>query len=95
MSPSSVAATTAPTTDDTALSETAASADASNGDGDPTAYTPAAAYTTSNKWTMPRHARYENHLCYLVVFVHRRGLLGARYPKGTTFTRDQLLQIKL
>ena len=29
-----------------------------------------------------------------MAFVHCRGLLGVRYPEGTTFTQDQLLQIK-
>ena len=43
-------------------------------------------------WRMPRHPTYEHHLCRFMTFVHNQPF--ERYPKGTTFSQEQLLQIK-
>ena len=52
---------------------------------------PAEAHDVSTKWEMPRHETYEPHLRSLMMFVHRH---PDPYPKGTTFTKDQLLQLQ-
>lgn len=62
--------------------------------GGPTVYVPAvaaAAYATGDGYTMPQHEKYEHYLCAFMAFIHQRDV---RYPKGTTFTRDQLLEIQ-
>ena len=51
-----------------------------------------AAYQIDNAWSMARHTSYENNLCDLMAFAHNRDF--RRYSKGTTFNRDQLLQLK-
>ena len=48
-------------------------------------------YELNSEWTMPRNKAYETHLRKLMTFVHRR---KRGYPAGTTFTRDQLLQLQ-
>ena len=56
------------------------------------AYTPVGtAYVADNSWVMPRNDKYENYLCHFMGFVHGR---GSRYPKDTTFTREQLLELQ-
>ena len=51
-----------------------------------------AAYQIDNEWSMARHSSYENSLCNLMAFAHNRDF--RRYPKGRTFSREQLLQLK-
>jgi hypothetical protein len=53
----------------------------------PTAF----AFAVSDLWSMPRNEKYEHHLCHFMGFVHGR---SSRYPKGTTFTRSQLLELQ-
>ena len=43
-------------------------------------------------WRMPRHPTYEHPLCRFMAFVHNQPF--ERDPKGTTFSQEQLLQIK-
>ena len=47
-------------------------------------------YKLNSEWTMPRNKAYETHLRKLMTFVHQH---KRDYPAGTTFTRDQLLQL--
>ena len=57
----------------------------------PAAYAPRrSAYQAGDNWIMPMKAKYEGYLCHFMAFIHS---LPERYPKGTTFTRAQLLQI--
>lgn len=56
----------------------------------PTAY----AYELTTQWQMPRNPKYEGSLRAFMTFVHRLQPPGTTYPKDTTFTREQLLQIK-
>lgn len=49
------------------------------------------AFEIDEAWEMPRNAKYEGMLCDLMTFLHGR---PEKYAKGTTFTRDALLQIK-
>jgi hypothetical protein len=51
-----------------------------------------AAFEVVNAWTIPRNVTYEHSLCNLMAYAHNREF--ARYPKGTLFTREQLLQLK-
>ena len=51
-----------------------------------------AAFEVNEVWTMPRHPTYEHPLCRFMAFVHNRPF--ERYTKGSTFTKEQLLQIK-
>ena len=53
----------------------------------------ATAYTINTTWSMPRRAAYEPHLRSLMSFVHGRPEIDP-YPKDTTFTRNQLLQLQ-
>ena len=51
-----------------------------------------AVFEVGNTWSMPRNNTYEHTLCDLMAFAHNRDF--TRYPKGTIFTREQLLQFK-
>ena len=53
---------------------------------------PHASFAVNDVWIMPRHPTYEHPLCRFMAFVHDRPF--ERYTKGTTFSREQLLQIK-
>ena len=66
--------------------------DADTPDGrNPPANPPAAvAFAVSDSWSMPRNEKYEHYLCHFMGFVHGR---SSRYPKGTVFTRSQLLEL--
>lgn len=48
-------------------------------------------YTLHDEWTMPRHETYEYFLRPFFQYVHRR---DGPYPKGTTFSKGQFLQIQ-
>ena len=50
------------------------------------------AFTNNEQWTMPRNSKYEDTLCYLMAFAHNRDF--PRYKKGTTFSREELLELK-
>ena len=43
-------------------------------------------------WTISRNPLYEHTLCRFMAYVHNQPF--ERYPKGTTFSREQLIQIK-
>lgn len=71
---------------------TADNVGASVDDVTPIAYdTTTTAYTANASWSMRRNEKYENYLCHFMGYVHQK---GGRYSKGTTFTREQLLQIR-
>jgi hypothetical protein len=40
---------------------------------------------------MPRHGTYEGALCHFMAFVHQR---TEPYPKDTTFTYEQFMQLQ-
>lgn len=48
-------------------------------------------YDLHDEWTMPRHENYEYFLRPFFQYVHRR---DQPYPKGTIFSKGQLLQIQ-
>ena len=50
------------------------------------------AFEVNAVWRMPRHPTYEHPLCRFIAFVHNQPF--ERYPKGTAFSQEQLLQIK-
>ena len=49
------------------------------------------AYAIDPSWSMPRNKKYESRLLELMQYVHQR---VEPYEKGTTFTREQLLELK-
>jgi hypothetical protein len=49
-------------------------------------------YALQDEWMMPRHKTYKYALRPFFQYVHRR---DAPYPKGTTFSKGQFLQIQL
>ncbi|EJK52776.1 hypothetical protein THAOC_27919 [Thalassiosira oceanica] len=49
------------------------------------------AYAIDPTWSMPRNKKYEPRLRELMQYVHR---CEEPYEKGTTFTREQLLELK-
>ena len=78
--------------------------DDDNDDGPPPLYDPqmpstlgtprgdnSGAFSVDSNWCMPRSKKYEKYLLTLMQFVHGR---ESPYQKGTTFTRDQLLELK-
>ena len=51
-----------------------------------------AAFAVNKQWTMRRHNKYEDSLCYLMAFAHNCPF--SHYKKGKIFTREQLLELK-
>ena len=51
-----------------------------------------AAFAVDEQWVIPRHPTYEDPLCFMMAFAHNRNF--PRYPKGSKFTREQLLQLQ-
>ena len=49
------------------------------------------AYAIHENWTMPRHGTYEGALRHFMAFVHQR---TEPYPKDTTFTYEQFMQLQ-
>ena len=57
-----------------------------------TAAATATAFEVNEAWTMSRNPSYEHTLCRFMAYVHNQQF--ELYPKGTTFSREQLIQIK-
>lgn len=65
---------------------------ASAADGAETTTVTQVAFDVDHAWTMPTNSTYQGPLMYFMAFAHNQEF--PNYPKGTVFTRAQLLQIQ-